>query len=151
MSRSVVRRAPRALAVLVAALAFAGCRDATAADPVSAALTFPVPATQAERLAWPVTPSIELVGDHRERLVVRATARFGCGIPEAVATRIGTQVEVTARVRPGTEENPCALVVLEQPVRVEVSGLPASHYTVSARVAGHDGLARFDLVVGQPD
>ena len=79
--------------------------------------------------------------------MVRATARFGCGIPEAVATRIGSRVDVIARVRPGTETMPCAasLAVLDQLVRVEIGGLDLVRYTVSARVAGHDGAATFEV------
>lgn len=132
------RRAARLALVAVLSLG-AGCRDGTAPDTIPVILDFPV-LTDSELALWPTTPSVE----GGRALTVRATAFFGCGEPEAVAARIGNFVEITARIRPGTENDVCAAVIaLWRPIRVSVDALPPGEYRVRAAVAGHSGVAEF--------
>ena len=135
------------LAAILAALAVAtpACRDATASGLLVAQLEFPQLQTDAERAAWPLTPSIQGGGG----LAIRATAMFGCGEPQVIATRVGNQVVVHARIVPGSDKNICAAVVARwEPVIVTVPSLPDGVYDVEARVIGHQGVARFRVEVG---
>ena len=137
-------RRARTVALVAALCLGAGCRDATAPDPIPVMLDFPV-LTEAELALWPTTPSVE----GGRAITVRATAFFGCGEPEAVATRIGSVLQVTARIRPGTENDVCAAVIaLWRPIRVAVDALPPGEYRVRATVAGHSGVAEFRTTLG---
>ena len=135
---SLTRRAA-GLALVVAFSLVAGCRDGTAPETIPVILDFPV-LTDSELALWPTTPSVE----GGPALTVRATAFFGCGEPEAVARRIGSLLEITARIRPGTENDICAAVIpLWRPIRIAVDALPPGEYRVRAAVAGHSGVAEF--------
>ena len=138
------RRALLAAILVALAIATPACRDATASDLLAAQLDFPLLQTDAERAAWPITPSIQ----GGAGLVIRATALFGCGQPQAVAVRAGSQVIVTARIVPGSDRNMCAAVVARwEPVKITIAHLPSGDYDVEARVIGHVGAARFQVRV----
>ena len=139
------RRALLAAILVALAIATPACRDATASDVITAQLEFPLLQTDAERAAWPLTPSLHGGAD----LVVRATAMFGCGQPQVVAVRAGNHVVIAARIVPGSDKNICAAVIARwEPVKITIPDLPSGEYDVEARVIGHVGVARFRVGIG---
>jgi hypothetical protein len=139
------RRVLLAALLMGLALVTPACREATASDLIVTQLEFPALGTDAERAAWPLTPSIQGGSD----LVIRATALFGCGEPQAIAARAGNRITVRARIAPGSEKNVCAAVIARwEPVLITVPQLPGGEYDVEARVIGHEGAARFRIWIG---
>jgi hypothetical protein len=102
-------------------------------------------ASEAERIAWPGTPTVH----GGPTVVVRATALITCARPIGIATRRGNLIELHIAGDPATTI--ClANVAGWQPVEATIMGLASGSYRVRATAVGHTGRAEWVVSVVQP-
>jgi len=116
---------------LLAGVLLAACGSPTDVDPLTISLRTVTFATQAERAAWPPSPTIE----DGEALVVRGWAFPGCGRPEAHVQRRDNVVGV--EIRAVDTDRLCLAIIHSSPVEATVSGLAPGVYRVRLGMVGH--------------
>ncbi len=143
----LIRHATRVLLNAVAFTVLAACHAST--EPEADALTasaerVPLP-TEAERSAWPFTPTVS----GGSAVVVRGFVDASCSPLRAEASRSGQSVTVS--IAPQEPNAVCpAIWASWQPFRATVTGLEPGTYQVQALVAGHKGRAEFAATILQP-
>jgi hypothetical protein len=115
---------------LLAGLLTAACSSPTDVEPLTISLRVPAFPTQAERAAWPSSPTVQ----GGATLVVRGTAFPGCGRLEAHAQRRDNVVGV--EIRAVDTDRICLAIIHSYPVEVTVSGLAPGVYRVRVGMAG---------------
>lgn len=133
----------RTILALVAGTALlAGCSDATAPRTLSVNVSNVTFTSDAERQAWPTTPTIE----GGANIHIRGVAYVGCGGIRADAVERAGRIDVT--VRAANPDAICTAVVAPNPAyELTISGLAPRSYTVRATVAGFRGAAEWVVEV----
>lgn len=145
MRRQRITRRTTGWAALALGLGLAACESPTAVEPVSATARTVTLSSEAERSAWPVTPTVQ----GGPNILVRTTAMISCARPIASAVRRANVIEVHIAGDPPTSI--CLAVVAGwQPVEATILGLSAGTYRVRVTAVGHVGRADWRVVVSPP-
>lgn len=131
------------IATLVAAALAAGCSDATAPRPLVADIQTVSFTSQAQRDAWPATPTVE--GGTTIR--VRGTTVFGCGIPTVTAVERGKRIDVAIEVADADSYCVAGLVATPPAFEATVRGMDDGDYLVHVTVTGYSGAADWVVTV----
>lgn len=132
------------IALLAGTALLAGCSETTAPHPIAATVREVSFASEAERLAWPNTPSVE--GGTQIR--IRGTAYVGCGGIAADAVDRGGRIDVA--VRAANADAICLAIVAPNPAyEVTLTGVPAGQHVVRVTVAGYEGAAEWVVTVSE--
>jgi hypothetical protein len=141
--RALHRRRWGALLVVLAAVT--ACDSPTAPESLAVTVQTVALATEAERDAWPFTPTVH--GGPSVR--VRGTALITCARPIGAAMRRGNLVELHIAGDPATTMCP-ANVAGWQPVEATIVGLAPASYRVRVTAVGHVGHAEWVVNVLRP-
>jgi hypothetical protein len=131
-------------ASLVVLGALAACDSPTAPESLAVTVQTVALASEAERNAWPFTPTVH----GGPSVVVRGTALITCARPIGNATRRGSLVELHIAGEPVSF---CpASIAGWQPLEATISGLAPASYRVRVTAVGHVGHAEWVVNVVQP-
>lgn len=142
----LIRCTARVLLNAVAVAVVAACQSSTGleADVLTASAERVSLQTDAERSAWPFTPTVS----GGSAVVVRGFVDASCSPLRAEASRSGQSVTVS--IAPQEPNAVCpAIWTSWQPFRATVTGLEPGTYRVQALVAGHQGRAEFAVTILQ--
>lgn len=133
----------RTILVFLASTALLGaCSDATAPRPLGVTVREVTFNSDAERQAWPTTPTVEGGANIR----IRGVAYVNCTGVKANAVQRDGRIEVGIR-----EANPnsyCPQVIVPAPAyEVTITGLGPGRYSVRATVEGFQGAAEWAVEV----
>lgn len=136
----------RIAATLVAATFLAGCSDATAPRPLQVDIRTVSLTSEAERAAWPTTPTVE--GGTTIR--VRGTAYIGCAQPKATAVRRGQRIDVAVEGDAAGVYCLDDLVAASPAFEATLSGMEPGEYLLHVTVVGYAGAADWVVTVLNP-
>jgi len=128
--------------VLLVGAILAACDSPTAPEALTVTARTVSFASDAERSAWPFTPTVQ----GGQRVVIRGMALITCASPIGTATRREDLVEVHIAGDPVTTTCP-ANVGGWQPVEATVVGLRPGNYRVRVTAVGHIGRAEWVVSV----
>ncbi len=130
------------LALLAGTTLLAACSDATAPRTLAVTVRQVTFTSDAERQAWPTTPTVEGGANIR----IRGVAYVNCTGVKADAVQRDGRIEVAIR-----EANPssyCPQVIVPAPAyEVTITGLTPGKYAVRASVEGFQGVAEWAVEV----
>lgn len=132
-------------ASFVALTALAACDSPTAPESLAVTARTVALTSDAERRAWPFTPTV----GGGPTVVVRGMALITCARPVGTATRRGNLVELHIAADPAITICP-AVFAAWQHFEATVIGLPPASYRVRVTVVGHVGRAEWVVSVLQP-
>lgn len=137
-------RSARIARCLAAAALFGGCSDATAPRPVAVAIRTVNFTSEAERAAWPATPTVEGGATIRVRGLAGSAP---CVFPTATAVRHGKRIDLA--IDAGDSGVYCIddLVATSPAFEATVSGIEAGQYLVHVTVSSYPGSAEWVVTV----
>ena len=129
---------------LAASALLAGCSDPTAPQPVAVAIRTVNFTSEAERAAWPATPTVEGGATIRIRGLAGSAP---CVFPTATAVRHGKRIDVAVHAD-GTDVYCIDDLVATSPAfEATVSGMEAGQYLVHVTVSSYPGSAEWVVTV----